>query len=253
MMLRRLTFFILFFFTSCTTTQVVDLNTVTLDTDGPVAIDIDSFGGTVTIVADPDIIGTEVSANQYEEGLGSVPVARLYMNVTTTIEHGDLGETVKVVATCENDPLHTVTANIVVRARDIHGVRVRSDRGDIVAKGITGPVDIQTKDGDVRIVTPRVMNDEVLIENRRGNIVYRVRSESTGLIEATAIGGEATLDLRYGNAVILPGSTGDHLSARFNDGLNPITMRTVDGNVRIFVVPDPVGSEPLFETDWISW
>ena len=26
-----------------------------------------------------------------------------------------------------------------------------------------------------------------------------------------------------------------------------------EGNVRIFVVPDPLGSEPLFTTDWISW
>jgi hypothetical protein len=249
----RISFFALIFLVSCRATQVVDLKTVTIDTSGPVAIDVKSFGGTVTIVADPDIVGTEVSANQYEEGLGTVPIARLYMNVTTEIEHGSLGETVRVVATCEDDPLHTVTANIVVRSKDIHGVRVHNERGDVVIKGITGPVDIQTRDGDVRIVTPRVMNEEVLIENRRGNIIYRVRSESSGHIDATAINGEATLDLRTGNAVILPGSTGDHLVARFNDGLNPITMRTVEGNVRIFVVPDPIGSEPFFETDWISW
>jgi hypothetical protein len=73
------------------------------------------------------------------------------------------------------------------------------------------------------------------------------------MINATAIGGEATLDLRQGNAVILPGSTGDHLSAQFNDGVNPITMRTVEGDIRIHVNPDPIGSEPLFSTDWISW
>ncbi len=249
----RISFIVIFLLVGCRSTQVVDLNSVTLKTSGPVAIDVQSFGGTVTIVADPEVAGTIVSANQYEEGLGTVPIARLYMDVTTYIEHGPLGETVRVVATCENDPLHTVTANIVIRARDIHGVRVHNDRGDVVVKGITGPIDIQTRDGDVRIVTALVMNDQVTVENRRGNIVYRVRSESTGLIDATAINGEATLDLRYGNAVILPGSTGDHLAARFNDGLNPITMRTVDGNVRIFVVPDPIGSEPLFETDWISW
>lgn len=249
----RVSFIFIFFLVSCRSTQVVDLNSVSLGTSGPVAIDVRSFGGTVTIVADPEVTGTFVSANQYEEGLGTVPIARLYMDVSTYIEHGPLGETVHVVATCEDDPLHTVTANIVIRARDIHGVRVYNERGDVVVKGITGPVDIQTRDGHVRIVTPLVMNEQVTVENRRGNIVYRVRSESSGLINATAINGEATLDLRYGNAVILPGSTGDHLVARFNDGLNPITMRTVEGNVRIFVVPDPIGSEPLFETDWISW
>lgn len=249
----RISFLFIFLLTSCQSTQVVDLNSLLLDTNGPVAINVHSFGGTVTIVADPEIGGTFISANQYEEGLGAVPIARLYMEVSTTIEHGPLGETVHVIATCDNDPLHTVTANIVVRARDIHGVSVVNERGDVIVKGITGPVNIQTSDGDVRIVTPLVMNEQVTVENRRGNIVYRVRSESTGHIDATAINGEATLDLRYGNAVILPGSTGNHLAARFNDGLNPITMRTVEGNIRIFVVPDPIGSEPLFETDWISW
>jgi len=175
------------------------------------------------------------------------------MDCSVYIENGPLGETLHVIATCENDPLHTVTANIVIRAKDIHGVTVMNERGDIVVRGISGSVNIQTRDGDVLIVTPLVMNEQVTVENRRGNIVYRVRSESSGLIDATAINGEATLDLRNGNAIILPGSTGDHLVARFNDGVNPITMRTVEGNVRIFVVPDPLGSEPLFTTDWISW
>ena len=175
------------------------------------------------------------------------------MDCSTYVENGPLGETVYVIATCEDNPLHTVTANIVIRARDIHGVTVDNERGDIIARGISGPVNIQTRDGNVLIVTPLVMNEQVLVENRRGDIVYRVRSESSGLIDATAINGEATLDLRNGNAVILPGSSGDHLSARFNDGLNPLTMLTVEGNIRIHVVADPVGSEPMFTAEWISW
>ena len=249
----RICFIFIFFLTSCQSTQVVDLNSVSLETSGPVAINVQSFGGAISIVVDPDVGGTLISANQYEEGLGAVPIAKLYMDVSAYIEHGPLGETVHVIATCENDPLHTVTANIVIRARDIHGVSVVNERGDVTVKGISGPVNIQSRDGDVRIVTPLVMNEQVMVENRRGNIVYRVRSESSGHIDATAINGEATLDVRYGNAVILPGSTGNHLVASFNDGLNPITMRTVEGNIRIFVVPDPIGSEPLFESDWISW
>ncbi len=249
----RICFTVLFFLAGCQSTQVVDLNTANLNTRGPVSIDVQTFAGTVTIIADPTVLGTVVSANQYEDGLGAVPVAKLYMKTTTYVEKGPLGETVYVVATCDDDPLHLITANIVIRSKNIHGVRVENGRGDITLKGITGAVNVQTRDGDVRIVTPLVMNEQVTVENRRGNIVYRVRSESSGMIDATAINGEATLDLRYGHAVILPGSTGDHLSAQFNDGENKITMRTVDGNVRIHVNPDPIGSEPLFTTDWISW
>lgn len=249
----RICFISLFILAGCRSTQVVDLNSVALSTRGPVAINVKSFGGIVTILADPKVSGVVVSANQHEEGLGTVPIARLYMDCSTYIENGPLGQTVYVVATCEDDPLHTVTANIVIRARDIHGVTVENERGDIVVRGVSGPIDIQTRDGNVLVVTPLVMNERVLIENRRGDIVYRVRSESSGLIDATAINGEATLDLRSGNAVILPGSTGDHLSAQFNGGLNPLTMRTVEGNIRIHVVADPVGSEPMFTAEWISW
>jgi len=231
----------------------VRLNEITLQTNGPIAVNVRSFGGTVTVIADPTVAGTVVSANQYEKGIGTVPVARLYMDVATYIEMGPLGETVRVIATCDDDPLNMVTAHIVIRAKNIHGVSVINGHGDVTLKGISGSINIQTRDGDVRIVTPLVMNEEVTVENRRGKIVYRVRSESSGLIDATAINAEATLDLRHGNAIILPGSTGEHLVAQFNDGMNPITLRTVGENIRIHVSPDPIGSEPYFETDWISW
>ncbi|MBL6998137.1 MAG: hypothetical protein ISR75_06850 [Phycisphaerales bacterium] len=253
MSMFRISFIAIFCLASCRSTQVVNLNTANLSTRGPVAVDVQTFGGTVTIIADPTVSGTVVSANQYEEGVGAVPVAKLYMKTSATVEKGPLGETVHVVATCDDDPLRLVTANIVIRSNTIHGVRVINGRGDVTLQGISGAIDIKTRDGNVRIVTPLVMNEAVTVENRRGNIVYRVRSESRGIIDATAINGEATLDLRQGNAVILPGSTGDHLSAVFNKGTNQITMRTVDGNARIFVVPDPIGSEPFFDTEWISW
>ena len=251
--MARICFLLLFFFSGCRATQVVHLNEVNLPTTGPVAVEIHSFGGSVTVLADPDVHGVVVTANQNEQGVGTVPVPRLYMECVSEIERGPFGEKVLVTATCTDDPLHLVTANIVVRAQDIHGVKVVNRAGDIVVQSVSGPIDIETSDGDVRIVTPLVMNEDVTVENRRGNIIYRVRSESSGLIDATAIGGEATLDLRQGNAVILPGSTGTHLSAQFNDGVNPINMRTVDGDIRLHVNPDPIGSEPLFSTDWISW
>ena len=232
---------------------MVDLKEVSLRTSGPVAVQIQSFGGSVTVIADPDVDGTIVSVNQHERGIGTVPVPRLYMECSTYIEKGQYGEIVHVVATCDDDPLNLVSANIVVRARNIHGVTIINRAGDTTVRGTSGPIYIKTCDGDVHIATPLVMNEPVTVENRRGDIIYRVRSESSGMIDATAINGEATLDLRQGNAVILPGSTGDHLSAQFNDGENPITMRTFEGNIRIHVNPDPIGSEPLFSTDWISW
>ncbi len=243
----------MFLLASCQSPQVVNFNTATLDTQGPVAIDVQSFGGDVTIVVDPTVVGTQVIANQLEIGVDGVAERNVHMTCTTNIETGITGDIVHVVATCSDNPLALVSAEVIIKAKSIHGVSVTTANGDVTLLGVSGAIDIQTKDGDVRVVTPLVMNERVSIENRRGHIVYRVRGESSGIIDATAMNGEVALDVRQGDATILPGSTGDHLEANFNGGTNPIIMRTVDGDVRIYVVADPVGSEPLFNTDWISW
>ena len=237
----------------CQTTQVVEFDTTTLETSGPVAVVVSSFGGDVTIIADPTVLRTTVWARQLELGLGEIPMPSLHMECATYVEPTPWGEIVHVVATCNDNPLGIISAEITVRAHSIHGVTVETSHGDITLLGITGELNIRCSDGDVRVVTPYVMNEDVLIENRRGDIVYRVRAESSGSIDATAMNGEASLDLRYGQAVILPGSTGDHLVAEFNGGKNSLIMRTVDGNVRIFVVADPVGSEPWISTEWLTW
>ncbi|MDP7005787.1 MAG: DUF4097 family beta strand repeat-containing protein [Phycisphaerales bacterium] len=251
--MKKLCFIAILTLIGCQTTQVVNFKTTTLNTSGPIAVDVSSFGGNVTVIADPTVLQTTVSAKQLELGLGEVPMPDLHMECSTYIEPTPWGEIIHVDATTNDNPLGTITADITVRANSIHGVTVETKNGDVTLLGITGELNIQTSDGDVRIVTPRVMNEDVLIENIRGDIVYRVRAESSGTIDATAMNGEASLDLRYGEATILPGSTGDHLVANFNNGVNSLVMRTVDGNIRIFVVADPVGSEPWISTEWLTW
>jgi hypothetical protein len=252
-LMKKLCYITIYLLAGCQSQQVVNFNTAMLPTRGPVAIDVQSFGGDVTVLVDETVEGTQVFANQLELGTDGVPERNVQMVCTTNIETGINGETVHVVATYDDNPLGLVSAEIIIRAQSIHNVSVTTANGDVTLLGVSGAINIKTKDGDVRVVTPLVMNESVSIENRRGNIVYRVRGESSGIIDATAMNGEVALDLRQGDATILPGSTGDHLEANFNGGTNPIVMRTVNGDVRIYVVADPVGSEPLFNTDWISW
>jgi|TARA_B100000959_G_C14925295_1_gene601270 hypothetical protein len=252
-LMKKLCCIAMFVLVGCQSQQVVNFNTATLQTRGPVEIDVQSFGGDVTIIVDETVEGTQVFANQLELGTDGVPEPNVQMVCNTNIETGVNGETVHVIATCDDNPLGLIRAEIVIKAKSIHGVSVITANGDVTLLGVSGAINIETKDGDVRVVTPLVMNEPVSIENRRGHIVYRVRGESSGMIDATAMNGEVALDLRQGDTTVLPGSTGDHLEANFNGGTNPIVMRTVNGDVRIYVVADPVGSEPLFNTDWISW
>jgi DUF4097 and DUF4098 domain-containing protein YvlB len=158
-----------------------------------------------------------------------------------------------VEATCDNDSLRSLYADITIRAPFIHNVAIHTQRGDVTVVGTSGSLTIQTSDGDVRVVTPYALNQKVTIENRRGNIVYRVSGTSSGIIDATAMNGAASLNVRQGDTIILPGTTGDHLIAIFNDGLNPIVMRTVEGDIRIYVLENPAANEPWFTADWVSW
>ncbi len=237
----------------CQSQQVVQFNTEKLDTRGPVSIQVDSFGGDVSIIVDPTVVGTEVTVNQLEVGQNGLPERNVQMHCATQIERGIMGEVVHVSATAIDNTLDLIRAEIIVKASSVHGVRVHTSDGDVSLLGISGEIDIQTDEGDVRIVTPLVMNERVSVENRRGNIVYRVSGDSSGKIDAIAINGEVAFDLRQGDATILPNTTGDHLVANLNDGTNKLNMRTVDGDVRIYVLEDPVGSEPFFNTDWVSW
>jgi hypothetical protein len=251
--MKKLCFISILALAGCQFPQVVDYTGAHLITSGPVEINVRSFSGNVTVIADPTVIGTIISAQQIERGDNETPIAEPKIECTTEIKTSETGQIVLVNAMCDDNALQLIHADIVIRAASIHNVTVETTNGNVTLLGISGAISIRTNDGDVRVVTLRVINEPVTIENRRGDIIYRVRGESSGMIDATAINGKASLDLRQGEATILEGSTGDHLVANFNGGIHPLAMRTVDGDIRIAVVADPVGSEPLFNTDWISW
>jgi hypothetical protein len=249
----RICFILIIALASCKSTYLLNLPPATLDTNGPIAVDVRSFGGNVTLIADPNVVGAVISVVQRDIGndVNRVPISRIAWSAN--VEVGAFGEILSVVATSDDDSLRSLRADITIRTPVIHGVAIHTQRGNVTVVGASGSLNIQTSDGDVRVVTARAINEKVEIENRRGNIVYRVSENSTGIIDATAMNGSASLDLRQGIAVILPGTTGDHLVARFNDGQNPIIMRTVDGDIRIHVLANPVVDKPWFATDWISW
>ena len=236
----------------CHQPQVLTYTPKTLDTAGPISIDVSSFAGNVTIIADDTALATTIEVTQRDDGYSELELPPL-VQWNAWKENGDLGQLVLVEATTEDDSLQTLHADILVRAQSIHGIRIRTSRGDVSVYGISGAVDIRTSDGDVRLATPLVMNDEVTIENIRGDINMRIRGESSGTIDATAMNGSAAVDVRHGDVIILPKTTGDHVMAQLNSGANQYIFRTVDGNVKLAVVENPIADEPWFSFEWLSW
>ena len=100
-------------------------------------------------------------------------------------------------------------------------------------------MDIVTNDGDVRVMTPYPMHETVTVLNNAGDIDFRVRGESAGMIDGESIRGTVQHRVERGALVVHPETGYNRLKATLNDGENSFTFRTVDGNVRIAVVKAP--------------
>ena len=129
-------------------------------------------------------------------------------------------------------------------AWEVDGITVRAQRGNVSVTNIEGAVDISTSQGNVRVMTDLPMRQAVTITIRQGNIDYRVRGESSGALDCQAIRGRVDHRVRTGRLIIEPDRDKGRLRAILNDGDNPITLRTADGDIRIAVVDNPteVGS-----------
>ncbi len=251
--MKRFCFLLIFLFAGCKSHQVLDLGTANLNTIGPASIEVNSFGGNITIVVDATLNSAKVQVAQRDKMLKRGEEPQKQITWDAFVQNGAQGEMIFVETHANHNPMKTLSADVTIQAPSIHHVTANTENGDITIYGVSGQLALITSDGNIKVATPLVMNNDVTLETRRGNIEFRIRGESSAKIDATAINGNAALNMRYGDGQILSGTTKSHVSALFNDGVNSYTMRTVDGNISIDIVEDPIGSEPLFNTEWISW
>ncbi len=208
-----------------------------------VSVDVESFNGNVFIEAgeDYDITTVEVcrkamhGPRRPKEAKGSLDEIAYTIDIT----EGQYGPVLVIRATTSHPEPHYQAADIYINAPAVDGVSVHTTNGKVHARGIAGPVDVTTTNGDVRVLTNQPMLDDVTIINRNGDIVYRVRGESAGVFDGETVRGKVVQHTRYGQWVIGPGSDHDSLHATFNNGTNPILMRTVDGDIIVAVVQNP--------------
>lgn len=224
-----------------------------LETTGPVSMYIDSFEGDVYIQQSDDHVGTSVEVLGRFADSSEISQGSSWLQCSATVHTNNLGQEVVVELVKTDDRIGRKQIRITIISSDIHGVRVQTTRGDVDVQGVSGSMDIRTSDGDVRIATRLPMTDSVSIDNHRGNIMYRVRPESSGLIDATALGGESVLYVPFGGSLILPNTTREHLVASINGGDNPIVLRTVDGDIRIAVTENPMRGQPWYINGWFPF
>jgi hypothetical protein len=217
------------------------------DLSGPISVDVVSFAGDVVIEADSRLTRGEVTfVREARHGFGRKKDAKASLgDITASAEitaadttRGELGQTLRIRTESTNPELYLQRAHVYVRAPAIDGVFVHTDDGNVTARHIEGAVDIESSNGTVSVRTNLVMTKPVTIINRNGDVIYRAARDSTGKFDVQTISGRASADIRFGT-LHLDGVTRDDLfKATLNNGTNPVTLRTTNGDIKVGVLAE---------------
>ncbi|MHC4128367.1 MAG: DUF4097 family beta strand repeat-containing protein [Planctomycetota bacterium] len=215
---------------------------ITLDVAGPVAIDVDSFGGNVIVTADERLSQATVTiTREARHGSGRKKEAKRSLaeiGYSAVVVPGASGPELEIRTWTGHAEPHFQRAHLQIGVPAVHGLTVRTRRGLVEAIDIEGAVHIECAEGDVRVMTNRPMRRAVTVLNHEGDIDYRVRGESTGAFDCETADGEVLYRARQGWFAVEE-VTHATLRAVLNDGGNPVRLRTSGGNIRVAVVHDP--------------
>jgi hypothetical protein len=228
----------------CTPKLSIKEPTQLLDVAGPVAVDVRTFGGDVTVHADRSLTQaavtvTRISTHGFMRG-DEAEAAIESIGYSVELTSGDIGQVLQVRATTSHPEPHFQEAKVEIFLPEVVGMTVRTGTGEIEAIDIAGPIDIETTSGNVVIATTRPLIDPIRIVTSYGDVDLRMRGESAGAIDIDTSNGTVFYRVRYGQSVILPGTDQDTIFASFNEGANPVHVRTDDGDIRFIVVDDPL-------------
>jgi hypothetical protein len=213
-----------------------------LNVAGPVAVDVESFGGDVIIIANERLTEATVTVTrQARHGTSRKKESKASLadiGYSAVVVPGKTGPVLEIRTWTGNPEPHFQRAHLAIDVPVVTDVTVRARNGLVEAVDIEGAADIESFGGDVRIMTNRPMRQPVTVVNDRGDIDYRVRGESTGSLDCVAVKGKVDYRVRNGRLIVNEVAH-DTLRATLNDGANPIRLRTTNGDIRVAVVHNP--------------
>ena len=217
---------------------------------GPIDVVVDSFGGDVVLVADPDFDVTSIQLiREAHHGYlrGFEPEEALkYLSWNSRLDPGPGPvETLSIETAYTGPEPWYMRAHLRIQTPQLDRVRVRTKRGRVYVRNNTGPVDVETNLGDVVIATSHPLRDQMRILVSEGDVDYRVPGGSTGLFDVAVVDGDIEMwvteeQMRFTEDL----NDENTLNARLGDGKNPVVLRTTEGAIRISVVEHPLEFGP---------
>jgi hypothetical protein len=152
------------------------------------------------------------------------------------------GERQRFVVRAKTDHLEPwfQAVDIDIRLERVGIVVVRTKDGHVEVVDFEDGVDIESSNGDVRVSTRAALKQPSTILNQDGSIAWRVGPHASGLFDAEAVHGTIRTDVLKGKwNSSRSGNDLDSLHAQLNGGTARIALRTVDGNISVYVGEHP--------------
>ena len=123
------------------------------------------------------------------------------------------------------------------------GALVRTSRGKVKITGVTGTIEVDngddvTEGGDIVIRAGEGELERVSASTSRGDIHLIASPENTGVLDLRAPRGRAVFRSNYGYTDEVMPQRG-RWTGIWNDGTNPISLESSDGDARVYVVENP--------------
>lgn len=218
--------------------------TTLVPSDGLMGVEVDSFAGDVVILADRDATTATIDAvkrgthgySRRAESEDSLEQISVEYGVE---ERGPSKFIVVRASTSAPEPWHQ-RVDLTVTVPRLGTAVVRTARGHVYVTDFAEGVDIETNEGDVRAVSNHVLTQPSTILDAEGSIDWRAPPGSTAKVEAEAVNGVVRVKAREGKWLGLDARNDhDSMYGSINGGANLLVLRTVGGNIRVFVGPNP--------------
>ena len=218
---------------------------ISLTTTGTIDLDLESFAGTVYLIADPSVEVTTIypvrrSTHGHlrrDEAVKALEAIDYRVN----LRHGALNsQTLEIRAWTSHPETHFQAVDFHITTGSLRSVSIVTSRGRVWVEGFSGSAHITTTHGDIRLLSDHPVQDAVTLLNMDGSIDFRAPGGSTGLLQCVAKGGD--VHHRITAASITSASTTNgpsKFAARIGAGTNPIHMRTTNADIRVAIVSNP--------------
>lgn len=215
-------------------------------------VDVETFGGDVVIRAGRQTDGKALVDAQVRAGHGrnrsDEAVSALNdVKVTADVVRGGDVPTLQVRATTTSKEPWLLRTDFEIQVPEARRVSVRTRTGKVYVFENRGGLEVHTTDGEIRVITPWTITENVTLITRGADIVYRVNVGSCGSFDVDIVNGTVLARVEAGDWRILD-SRNDHdtLIAQLGNCTNRLLMRTSDAKVIISVVKEPLSHGSVF-------